>query len=40
LTASPDLTSIRQYGRLSQGNGFGSWSTWRSDAGDEGDVFP
>ncbi len=31
--------TIRWYGRLSAGNLFGAWSTWRDDAGDEGDHF-
>jgi hypothetical protein len=40
LTAAPDLSFIRWYGRLSQGGSFGDFSTWASDAGDEGDVIP
>jgi len=40
LTAAPDLTRIRWYGRLSLGGSFGDYSMWRSDAGDEGDAFP
>ncbi|MFP8871217.1 MAG: VCBS repeat-containing protein [Myxococcota bacterium] len=40
LTATPDLSRVRWYGRTSTGSGFSSWSTWRSDAGDEGDIFP
>ncbi len=40
LTATPVLTTIRWYGRLSVGGAFGNFTTWRSDAGDEGDIFP
>ena len=36
--AEPALLAIRQYGRLSQGNGFGSSSSRRSDAEDEWGV--
>ena len=40
LTATPDLTSVRWYGRSSQGTSFNSVSTWADDAGNEGDCFP
>jgi hypothetical protein len=40
LSGTPDLTSVRWYGRSSQGTGFSSLSTWASDAGDEGNCFP
>lgn len=40
LTATPDLTSVRWYGRSSLGTSFSSYSTWANDAGDEGDCFP
>jgi hypothetical protein len=40
LTATPDLTLIRWYGRLSLGGSFGGYTTWVSDAGDEGDIIP
>jgi hypothetical protein len=40
LTTTPDLTLLRWFGRLSTGATFGGVTTWRSDAGDEGDVFP
>ena len=42
LTATPDLSLIRWYGRPSNSGvpGFGAVTTWRSDAGDEGDTFP
>ncbi len=40
LTATPNLASVRWYGRSSQGTGFSSFSTWADDAGDEGDCFP
>lgn len=39
-TSTPNLGWIRWYGRLSLGGSFGPWSTWASDAGDEGDTFP
>jgi hypothetical protein len=40
LTTTPNLTQIRWYGRLSTGSSFGGFTTWASDAGDEGDLFP
>ncbi|MEA2490317.1 MAG: hypothetical protein QOH21_2109 [Acidobacteriota bacterium] len=40
LTATPDLTSVRWFGRSSLGNNFSSFSTWADDAGNEGDCFP
>ena len=40
LTATPNPALIRWYGRLSSGTGFGAYTTWCSDAGDEGDQFP
>jgi hypothetical protein len=40
LTTTPDLTLLRWFGRLSTGTTFGGVTTWRSDAGDEGDLFP
>ncbi len=40
LTTTPDLGWVRWYGRFSLGGSFGPYSTWSSDAGDEGDVFP
>jgi hypothetical protein len=39
VTVAPDLTKIRWYGRRSLGGSFGHVSTWRTDAGDEGDLF-
>jgi len=39
LTATPDLTQVRWYGRSSLGTGLSSVSTW-ADAGNEGDCFP
>jgi hypothetical protein len=40
LTTQPNLTQVTWFGRLSVGNGFGGFTTWNNDAGDEGDVFP
>ncbi|HEX9985434.1 MAG TPA: hypothetical protein VGF69_19410 [Thermoanaerobaculia bacterium] len=40
LSATPDLSSVRWYGRTSQGTGFSLYSTWAQDAGDEGNCFP
>ncbi len=40
LTATPSLTLIRWYGRPSLGGSFGDYTTWVSDAGDEGDIIP
>jgi hypothetical protein len=40
LSGTPDLTSVRWYGRASQGTGFSPVSTWAKDAGDEGNCFP
>jgi hypothetical protein len=40
LTATPNLNWIRWYGRFSLGGSFGPFSTWASDAGDEGDISP
>jgi hypothetical protein len=40
FTATPDLNSVRWYGRLSTGGAFDSYTTWANDAGDEGDIFP
>jgi hypothetical protein len=40
LTATPDLTSVRWFGRSSLGSSFSSFTTWADDAGNEGDCFP
>lgn len=45
LTYPPDLSLIRWYGRLAgdwglTAWGLGSMTTWASDAGNEGDIFP
>lgn len=40
LTATPDLTLVRWYGRLSLGGSFGGFTTWAANAGDEGDIIP
>jgi hypothetical protein len=40
LTAAPDLTRIRWFGRLSSGSLFDPYTVWANDAGDEGDIFP
>ena len=40
LTATPDLTQVRWYGRSSKGTGFNPVSTWEDDAGNDGDYFP
>jgi hypothetical protein len=40
LSEAPDLTQVTWYGRLSEGDGFGDYTTWSSNAGDEGDIFP
>jgi hypothetical protein len=40
LTATPNLASVRWFGRSSLGSSFSSVSTWADDAGDEGDCFP
>lgn len=40
LTATPNLGSVRWYGRSSMAGAFSTVSTWASDAGDEGDCFP
>ena len=40
LTATPDLTLVRWFGRSSLGTSFSSFTTWADDAGNEGDCFP
>jgi hypothetical protein len=40
LTSTPNLGWVRWYGRASLGNTFAAFTTWASDAGDEGDYFP
>ena len=40
LTATPNLNTIRWYGRLSLGSSFGNYTTWSTDTGNEGDIFP
>jgi hypothetical protein len=40
LTATPDLSFVRWYGRSSQETSFSAMSNWAEDAGDEGDYFP
>jgi hypothetical protein len=40
LTAIPNLTLIRWFGRRSQGSSFGPSVTWASDLSDEGDIVP
>jgi hypothetical protein len=40
LTATPDHTLIRWYGRASSGTGFNVGTTWLDNGGDEGDYFP
>ena len=40
LTATPDPTSVRWFGRSSLGTSFSPVTTWADDAGDEGDCFP
>ncbi|MBI5503268.1 MAG: VCBS repeat-containing protein [Deltaproteobacteria bacterium] len=40
LVNAPDLTLVTWFGRPSQGSAFGDWSTWATDAGNEGDLFP
>jgi hypothetical protein len=40
LTTTPDLKTVRWFGRSSLGTGFSSFTTWADDAGDEGDYFP
>jgi len=41
LTNPPDLSQIRWYGRLANGEPvLGDSTTWAPDAGDEGDIFP
>ena len=40
LNAAPDTQLVRWYGRLSTGGAFGGYTTWATDAGDEGDIFP
>ncbi|MBV8516194.1 MAG: VCBS repeat-containing protein [Acidobacteria bacterium] len=40
LTATPDLTLVRWFGRSSLGTSFSDFSIWANDAGDEGDCFP
>lgn len=40
LTGTPSGATTRWFGRLSQGGSFGNYTTWRSDAGDDGDIVP
>jgi hypothetical protein len=40
LTATPDVTLVRWFGRSSLGTKFSSFTTWADDAGNEGDYFP
>lgn len=40
LTGTPSPLQMTWYGRLGTGAAFGPWTTWRSDAGDDGDLFP
>jgi hypothetical protein len=40
LTATPNLTLIRWYGGRPWAESVGNYTTWVSDAGDEGDVVP
>lgn len=40
LTATPDLTQVRWYARMSTGSSFGPYTVWADDATDEGDIVP
>jgi hypothetical protein len=40
LDANPNLSLIRWFGRLSNGQNFDPTTTWRNDAGNEGHQFP
>ncbi|MGE0825680.1 MAG: FG-GAP-like repeat-containing protein [Candidatus Binatia bacterium] len=40
LDTAPNLSVVRWFGRLSRGTNFDPTTTWRSDAGNEGHLFP
>jgi hypothetical protein len=40
LTDTPNLATVRWFGRSSKGTGFSSFTTWADEAGDDGDCVP
>ncbi len=40
LSGTPSPLQVKWYGRIGLGSSFDTWSVWRDDSGDDGDVYP